>query len=211
MATTWLCMEDRVSIKGVVAEPGRAERVGLEETVPVVDEQRDKFVVDIWLSVGICTKPILNIWRGRVVGLASLRWNRLPPGALPFEVLQGPPHLFNCELHLFFVPFSSCLGPHSVSTVGLVLFFLVESRATQTLTEYDCGKGWCWVLMGGSWISNGESWIRRDWTGRTWLRARHSPDPGLLKFALRHFVNLVIRSADVCLVQLQEIALPSGG
>jgi len=40
-------MEDRVSIKGVVAEPGRAERVGLEETVPVVDEQRDKFVVDI--------------------------------------------------------------------------------------------------------------------------------------------------------------------
>ena len=72
MTTTRSHRRCRVSIEGIVADPGQAKRVSRKEAVPVVDKQRGKFVVSVALPVGIRMKPVLNIGRGRVVGLASL-------------------------------------------------------------------------------------------------------------------------------------------
>ena len=85
---------------------------------PVGNEQRGKFVVQVGLSACIGAKPVLDI--GGVVAFGPLWHEGKPPVSLPLKILEGPSHLFNSELDLLLISFSSCLALRPLNAVKIL-------------------------------------------------------------------------------------------
>jgi len=107
-----------VNIGSVHTKPEGTEGMGREISLPVCNDQCNKFIVQIGLLACISMKSILDV--RRVVTFGVLRHKGEPLVLLPFEVLEGLSHLFDSELDLLFILFSSCLALCSLDTVKIL-------------------------------------------------------------------------------------------
>ena len=111
---------------------------------PVGNEQRDKFVVQVGLSACVGVKPVLDV--GGVVAFGPLRHEGEPPVSLPLKIPEGPSHLFNSELDLLLVSFSSRLALRPLNAVEILAV-----RIGGCVVCRACPGGGLWVAGRGGY------------------------------------------------------------